>query len=193
MPAATRSTNYELRGFNHVALVCADMQDTVDFYEGILGFPLVKTLDLNGHGQHFFFEVTENDGIAFFWFPNTAAARPGIAGAEWLAGEMNPSAARGLASKSAVGSMHHLSFEVPEDRLEEYRNRLIEAGIEVSEIVAQQDGEGQPMIRSFYFQDPDGTMLEFSAWSPVTAPPVFVPTTAADAAYRRKPQVPITV
>ena len=42
----TRSTNFNLRGFNHIALTCADMQNTVDFYEGILGFPLIKTLDL---------------------------------------------------------------------------------------------------------------------------------------------------
>jgi catechol 2,3-dioxygenase-like lactoylglutathione lyase family enzyme len=191
MPAATRSTQYELRGFNHVALVCSDMQDTVDFYEGILGFPLVKTLDMNGHGQHFFFEVTENDGIAFFFFPNAAPQAPGIAAAEWLAGEMSPSAAGGLASKSAVGSMHHLSFDVPDDRLEEYRNKLIEAGIEVSEIVTQTGDDGKRMIRAFYFQDPDGVMLEFSAWSPVTSAPHFEPTRAADAGVRKTGRVAV--
>ncbi len=117
----SQSTNYELRGFNHVAMVCRDMQDTVDFYEGILGFPLIKTLDLGGHGQHFFFQVTENDGVAFFWFDNANAAQPGVASADWSAGEMNPSRAQGLASKAAPGAMHHLSFGVPADKLDEYR------------------------------------------------------------------------
>jgi hypothetical protein len=45
----------ELGGINHVALVCADTARTVDFYSGILGTPLIKSLDLrNGRGQHFF-------------------------------------------------------------------------------------------------------------------------------------------
>jgi catechol 2,3-dioxygenase-like lactoylglutathione lyase family enzyme len=192
MPALTRSSQFDLRGFNHVALVCADMQDTVDFYEGVLGFPLVKTLQLGGGGQHFFFQVTENDGIAFFWFRDVNPQAPGIAGAEWLAGEMSPSAARGLAGKSAVGSMHHLSFDVPPEMLEEYRNRLIEAGVEASDIVAQGDDDGQEAIRAFYFRDPDGVVLEFSAWTPVARAPSFEPTRAADASLRRTGQVAIT-
>ena len=36
---------FELGGINHVALVCADMQRTVDFYSGVLGMPLSKSLD----------------------------------------------------------------------------------------------------------------------------------------------------
>ena len=28
---------FELRGINHLALVCKDMKRTVDFYEGVLG------------------------------------------------------------------------------------------------------------------------------------------------------------
>lgn len=192
MPVPTRSTNYELRGFNHVAMVCADMQDTVDFYEGILGFKLVKTLDLNGHGQHFFFQITENDGIAFFYFPNTAAQAPGVASSPLFAGEMTPGQAGGLAGKSAVGSMHHLSFGVPDDRLEEYRQRLIEAGIQASEIVSQLADDGSRMIRAFYFQDPDGVTLEMSAWSPITKIAPFEPTHAADASVRRTGQLAIT-
>jgi catechol 2,3-dioxygenase-like lactoylglutathione lyase family enzyme len=192
MPATTRSSQYDLRGFNHVAMVCSDMQDTVDFYEGILGFRLVKTLDMNGHGQHFFFEITENDGIAFFWFPSTAAPAPGIASAEWFAGEMSPGAAQGLAGKSAVGSMHHLSFGVPAEMLEEYHRRLREAGVEVSDIVVQAGDNGEDEIRAFYFKDPDGAVLEFSAWSPAAAMPHFEPARASDAAVRRTGHVPIT-
>jgi catechol 2,3-dioxygenase-like lactoylglutathione lyase family enzyme len=192
MPATTRSSQFDLRGFNHVAMVCSDMQDTVDFYEGILGFPLVKTLDMNGHGQHFFFQVTENDGIAFFWFPTTAGQAPGLASAEWFAGEMSPSSAGGLAGKSAVGSMHHLSFDVPADMLDEYHRRLKEAGVDVSDIVTQTGDDGEEAIRAFYFRDPDGVVLEFSAWNPVKSAPHFEPTHAADAALRRTGQVAIT-
>ena len=46
---------FELRGINHLALVCKDMQRTVDSYEGVLGMPLIKTINLpQGSGQHFF-------------------------------------------------------------------------------------------------------------------------------------------
>jgi catechol 2,3-dioxygenase-like lactoylglutathione lyase family enzyme len=37
---------FELSGTNHVALVCADMSRTVDFYSGVLVMPLIKSLDL---------------------------------------------------------------------------------------------------------------------------------------------------
>jgi catechol 2,3-dioxygenase-like lactoylglutathione lyase family enzyme len=37
---------FELGGINPVALVCADMARTVDFYSGVLGLPLIESLDL---------------------------------------------------------------------------------------------------------------------------------------------------
>jgi catechol 2,3-dioxygenase-like lactoylglutathione lyase family enzyme len=193
MIAKTRSTKYDVRGFGHVALVCNDMQATVDFYEGILGFPLVKTLELGGHGQHFFFEVTEGDGIAFFWFKNGGPPAPGLAGADWFAGEMTPSGAKGLISKAAAGAMHHLSFGVPQERLQEYRQRLIDAGVEVSDIVEHTDEAGT-RLTGFYFRDPDGIVLEFSAWNDIaTGSQQLRPATAAEAASRRRDGVPVTV
>ena len=49
---------FEFRGLNHVAMVSQDMQKTVDFYSGVLGMPLIKTIDLpGGLGQHFFFDM----------------------------------------------------------------------------------------------------------------------------------------
>ena len=38
--------SFEFAGINHLALVCRDMQRTVDFYSGVLGMPLVKTIEL---------------------------------------------------------------------------------------------------------------------------------------------------
>jgi catechol 2,3-dioxygenase-like lactoylglutathione lyase family enzyme len=190
----TRSDQFDLRGFHHVALVSRDMQDTVDFYEGILGFPLVKTLQLGPDGQHFFFQVTEDEGVAFFWFRNVSPAQPGVASADWYAGETTPKSARGLVSKAAPGAMHHLSFGVPEDKLEEYRHRLIEAGVEVTDIVTHHDENGE-VIRSIYFRDPDGIMLEFSAWAQPLAAGTsdFVPAAAGDAAVRRRDGIPYTL
>ena len=67
---------FQLGGINHVALVCSDMQKTVDFYSGVLGMPLIKSLDLpGGIGQHFFFDAGNGDCVAFFWFANAADRR----------------------------------------------------------------------------------------------------------------------
>lgn len=164
---ATRSRNFELRGYNHVALVCADMQKTVDFYEGLLGFPLVKTLAFpGGGGQHFFFQVTESDGVAFFYFRDAPSAAPGIAGAGWGRADGRGGRTPGPGGPSAPTSMHHLSFGVPADKLDAYRERLATAGVEVTEVVRHvasgPDGE-QEVMRSLYFPDPDGIVLEFAA------------------------------
>ena len=74
------NSEFQLRGFNHLALVCKDMQETVTFYEDILGFRLVKTLQYPDCGQHFFLDMGNGiDGIAFFWFPDPPPDAPGIA------------------------------------------------------------------------------------------------------------------
>ena len=39
------NSEFELRGVNHVALVCSDMRRTVGFYSGVLGMPLIKTIE----------------------------------------------------------------------------------------------------------------------------------------------------
>jgi catechol 2,3-dioxygenase-like lactoylglutathione lyase family enzyme len=60
---------FELGGINHVALVCADMARTADFYSGVLGMPLIKSLDLpDGMGQHFVFDAGNGDCAASFYF-----------------------------------------------------------------------------------------------------------------------------
>jgi catechol 2,3-dioxygenase-like lactoylglutathione lyase family enzyme len=34
---------FEFAGVNHLAPVCRDMKETVDFYHGVLGMPLTLT------------------------------------------------------------------------------------------------------------------------------------------------------
>ena len=45
------NTEFELGGINHLALVSSDMKQTIDFYSGVLGMPLIwgfkKTSDPN--------------------------------------------------------------------------------------------------------------------------------------------------
>ena len=161
---------FELRGVNHIALVCRDMARTVAFYRDVLGMPLVKTLNIPGGGQHFFFDIGNGDCLAFFWFPHAPASQPGVSAPAAVPG--------GGDIVSAHGSMNHLSFAVPLERFEEYRARLADKGVEVSRILDHDDSpstiarELHPgvFVRSFYFQGPDGELLEFAAWTRAMGP-----------------------
>jgi catechol 2,3-dioxygenase-like lactoylglutathione lyase family enzyme len=159
-------TEFEVRGVNHLALVCSDMSRTVEFYKDALGFELVKTLELpNGLGQHFFFDIGNGDSLAFFWFPNAPEAVPGVTAPAALPG-------RGDLT-SAVGSMNHIAIDVAPEKIDEYRARLREKGVKCTGVVNHDDSEAGwsaemhdgVFMRSVYFFDPDGLSLEFAAWA----------------------------
>ncbi|WP_207791682.1 VOC family protein [Sandaracinobacteroides hominis] len=163
---AEKNTQFEFCGVNHLALVCKDMAKTVEFYRDVLGMPLVKTLDLpGGRGQHFFFDIGNGDSLAFFWFDSAPAAAPGIAAPEALPTKGN--------FMSAHGSMNHIAFNVPAERFDEYYDRLVSKGVEVTQILNHDNSPTQSAaelnddvyVRSVYFFDPDGVCLEFAAWT----------------------------
>ena len=101
------NSEFALGGINHVALVCSDMERTVDFYGNVLGMPLIKSLDLpGGMGQHFFFDAGNGDCVAFFWFADAPDRVPGLS---------SPEAIPGIGDiVSAVSTMNHLAFHVAE-------------------------------------------------------------------------------
>jgi catechol 2,3-dioxygenase-like lactoylglutathione lyase family enzyme len=161
------NTEFAVRGVNHIALVCRDMARTVEFYEGVLGMPLVKTIELpDDMGQHFFFDIGNGDSLAFFWFPDAPPApAPGVVGSGALPG---------LGSiTSAIGSMNHLAFDVAPEKFDEYVAKLKEKGVECSPVLNHDDSPSgvskevtdDVFVRSVYFFDPDGVLLEFAAWT----------------------------
>ncbi len=151
-------------GINHVALVCRDMKETVDFYTGVLEMKLVKTIDLpGGRGQHFFFDSGNGSTLAFFWFPDAPEGAPGIA-------SMNR--APGAAMTTAHGSMNHLAIDIPLEEFEAYADRLRSKGIELKILNhndgpehASEDLRDSTWIRSMYFADPNGIWLELAAFT----------------------------
>lgn len=163
-------SSFNLNGINHLALVCRDMSVTVEFYTGVLGMKLTKTLNLPGdRGKHFFFDAGGGDSIAFFWFPD---------GPETVT-------SKELRRITATpGTMNHVAFDVSLADIDRYRELLAEKGIEVTEIVNHDDTpEGaspeineSTFVRSLYFKDPDGIQLEFAAWArPMTEADVQFP------------------
>ena len=181
----TTERPFAFQGVHHLALVCSDMARTVDFYTNVLGMPLVKTIELPaGMGQHFFFDIGGGDCLAFFWFPDGPGPAPGVA---------SPAARPDTGDlETAVGSMNHVAFQVADDQIEGYRDRLLAAGVACSKVVAHDDSEwtvAEEMhpgvyLRSVYFQDPDGILLELCSWVRSLTPEDVShrPASAADAA-----------
>lgn len=167
----TTPGTFKTNGLNHLALVSSDMARTVEFYEGVLGFPLVMTIDMGGgYGQHFFFDIGGGAKIAFFYLPGSPPAAPGIASPAVLPGRGD--------FRTAIGSMNHVAIDVSPDDIDEYRERLIAAGIDCSPIMNHdhsprgysEDVHDGVFVRSIYFFDPDGINLEFAAWTRALRP-----------------------
>ena len=166
------NSEFEILGLNHVALVCKDMQRTVDFYTNVLGMKLVKAFDLpGGVGQHFFFSMGGRECLAFFWFTEAAERQPGVSNPR---SNIDPRIVfeDPAALTSSHGSMNHFAFNVPAEKIDEYRQKLIDKGVQVSPIMHHDNSEMQAAddvhegtwVSSIYFQDPDGILLEFAAW-----------------------------
>ena len=157
---------FEFRGVNHLALVCRDMARTVDFYTNVLGMPLVKTIELPaGMGQHFFFDCGGGDTLAFFWFPDAPEPAPGVS-------------APGRPARPGSADQRH-RFDEPRGLLRPagadrgVPRRLLDAGVDCTEVANHDDSEwgiaDEPhpgvFVRSVYFQDPDGILLELACWT----------------------------
>ncbi|MEV5961458.1 VOC family protein [Kribbella sp. NPDC051952] len=121
------------RGLHHVALLCADVERTVKFYQGVLEFPLTEIVgnrDYEG-SNHFFFDIGNGNLLAFFDFPGL---------------DLGPYA-------EVLGGLHHLAISVEPERWARLKANLDAAGVEYLE----ESGT------SLYFPDPDGARIELIA------------------------------
>ncbi len=137
------TTTPKWSGINHLALVTDDMDATVRFYAGVLGAPLVSTVGTPDF-RHYFFDFGPECTVAFFEYadmPIETFAKPA-----------------GIPDKRAP-QFDHLSLNLPDEAaLHSLRQRLLDAGCEVTEIV------DHGSIHSVYFTDNNGIALEASWW-----------------------------
>ncbi len=121
------------RGIHHAALICSDVERTIQFYQGMLGFPLVELVENRDYqgSSHFFFDLGNQTLLGFFDFPGLGL-KPGV---------------------ESIGSVQHIAISVPRDRWEQLRVRLNEAGVPYV-------GPDQGIAESMYFKDPDGIQVE---------------------------------
>jgi len=164
---AASEDGVKFEGVNHVAFVSEDMAKTLWFYCEILGFRLLKTLELPNNGQHFFLDGGNNCAVAFFYFPDAPKRAPGLASID-IDGMLE-----GKGISTAVGSVNHVAFNVKRSRLREYRARVKSANVGfVSPILYHSDIttsgysetiDENTVWESFYFVGPDGEYLEMTA------------------------------
>ena len=129
-------------GINHLALVTGDMDKTIRFWRDLLGMKIVLGLGKPGY-RHYFFEISENDKIAFF---------------EWPDIEPLEEKDHGYPVKGKF-AFDHVSIGVEDkEDLWEIKDRLETAGYWVSEVI------DHGFILSLYSFDPNGIAIEFS-WS----------------------------
>jgi glyoxylase I family protein len=131
-PPATRpATNG--RGIHHAALICSDVEQTIGFYQGLLGFPLIELVENRDYpgSTHFFFDLGNNTLLGFFDFPGL--------GLEQL--------------PEGIGGVQHIAISVPPEAHARLRARLDDAGIAY-------DGPQRGIVESIYLRDPDGIGVE---------------------------------
>ena len=121
------------RGLHHFAVVCAEVERTVRFYQELLEFPLTDIFENRDYpgSNHFFFDIGNGNLLAFFDFPGL---------------DVGPYA-------EVLGGLHHIAISVTPDRWEHLRAKLDDAGVEYQVESAV----------SIYFRDPDGARLELLA------------------------------
>ncbi|MBD8869328.1 VOC family protein [Nocardioides donggukensis] len=131
-PAAERPDS-SARGLHHTALISSDVERTVEFYQGVLEFPLTELVDNRDYpgSSHFFFDIGNQNLLAFFDFPGL---------------DVGPYA-------EVLGGLHHVAISVAPERWRRLVRRLQDAGVE-HEVHSDV---------SVYFRDPDGARIELIA------------------------------
>jgi len=121
------------RGVHHVALLCADVERTIGFYQGVLEFPLTEIFENRDYkgSNHFFFDIGNGNLLAFFDLPGL---------------DLGPYA-------EVLGGLHHMAISVEPERWGRLKANLDQAHVDYQE----ESGT------SVYFRDPDGARIELIA------------------------------
>ena len=139
-------------GVHHITLVGADKQTSMDFWEGVLGFPFVfeqPNLD-DPNENHLYFEPGDGRLITIF---TDESRKP-----------------TGTITSRAPGAVHHIAFDVTDQDLQDIISRLESRNIRHSGI------KDRGFMHSVYFRDPLGLTIELASY--VFAPPQGVPHSA---------------
>ena len=99
------------RGVHHIALLCADVERTIRFYQDVLGFPLTDLFENRDYpgSTHFFFDIGHGNALAFFDLP-------GLDLGDYA---------------EVLGGLHHLAISITQEQWDAAVARLRETGAEL--------------------------------------------------------------
>ena len=132
----------KLQGLHHVTWKCRDTEETIDFYEGILGLSLIRTIESDfvpstgefAPYKQLFFAMQDGSTIAFFDLGDNLGTKTDTD--EWV--------------------VHFAMKVADEEGLLAAREHLEANGIGVTGPI------DHGFIRSIYFFDPNGLRLEIT-------------------------------
>jgi len=136
-------------GFNHIDLATKDMAATRAFYEGILGFKVVRSdmieFEAGGYAEHVFFDAGGGQMIAFASAENAPGRWPK---------DVDTGINKGLGLPPGV---YHFAFEAGSiEALHAMKAELEKKGVKVRGV---ENHEG--WCHSIYMMDPNGLQLEY--------------------------------
>ena len=145
---STQATN---KGMNHLGLVTHSIEETVDFYQHVLGFEPIAyyVREVNGgHLRQVFFDLGDGQSMEFAQAHDIGDIR----------NDYDPSINEGLGIGKSLGAgLIHFAFHT--ETLEELNARkesLESAGVAVLGPI------DLDWVHSIYFTDPNGIQLEFA-------------------------------
>src|SRR5512145_2217431 len=130
----------QTQGVHHITFVGSNREAIIDFYQGVLGMPLVfeqPNLDVPDE-MHLYFDTGDGRLITFFVRPtrvNDTAANP-----------------------EGIGNLHHIAFTVSRATYTQVAQRLHERGIWNTGPI------DRGFMDSIYFRDPNGQLLEMACY-----------------------------
>jgi len=130
----------QTQGVHHLTFVGSNREAIIEFYQGVLGMPLVfeqPNLDVPEE-NHLYFDAGDGRLITFFVRP-TRHNDP----------TPNP---------QGIGNLHHIAFTVSRATYTQVAARLNEHGIENTGPI------DRGFMDSIYFRDPNGQLLEMACF-----------------------------
>ena len=122
-----------VRGIHHAALICRHVEETIRFYQDLLGFPLVELVENRDYAgsSHFFFDLGNRTLLGFFDFP----------------GHDHPD------FRETIGAVQHIALSIDAEHFAAAKARFDAEGIEYM-------GPDRGIDNSLYIRDPNGVGLE---------------------------------
>src|SRR6056297_1146474 len=130
----------QVQGLHHITLMGAGRQQSIDFWEGVLGMPfLFEQPNLDDPAQgHLYFDPGDGRLITIFTDENRTRVH--------------------RRTPTDAGCVHHIAFTVSQATYSQLAGRLAERGI------AHSGEKDRGFMNSIYFKDPLGHLIELASY-----------------------------